>query len=183
MTHPRRVARLLPVLVAIVTAAAACSDDGEGGGRSDEEQEYIDAAMATFDPEEAAPMTEDDAECIVTSMVDEIGVDDLEEAGITPESFGEDEEFPSGLSEEQAGEAVDAIDGCIDLRDLFLEAMAEDESVPEEAQECLAEQFDDEVVRRIMVLTLSEGEDAITGDSELMQELTAAFNECPDAVN
>src|SRR5690606_33584482 len=90
------------ILSSMLLVAAACGDDDGGGGGdlSSEEQEYVDAAMAEFDAEEAEPLTESDARCIVSSMVDKLGVDRLGEIGITPESFGSEDgaPFPEDLT-------------------------------------------------------------------------------------
>ncbi|MFP5255839.1 MAG: hypothetical protein ACLGI8_08340 [Acidimicrobiia bacterium] len=164
---------------------AACGDDGGGGGGdlSSDEQEYVDAAMAEFDPEQAEPLTEDDARCVVTSMVDSLGVDRLEELGITPASFGTDDApFPEGLNEDEANDLVDGFDSCIDLPALFTEQMAADPSIDDETKECLEGAFDEDTIRSLFVTMLTEGEDALQEDPELLQELMSILQECPGAM-
>jgi hypothetical protein len=174
--------KLLSILAVSVLVLTACSDDkggGGGGNLSAADQEYVDAAMETFDPEEAAPLTEDDGRCIVESMVGVVGADGLKELGIDPESFGGDgSPFPEGLSEEDANDIVDGMDGCVDLSGLFLDAMAADASITDESRDCLADTFDKDFIHLLLVALLTGGEDALGQDSEITTELLAAFQEC-----
>ncbi|MGH9084700.1 MAG: hypothetical protein ACRDYW_04555 [Acidimicrobiales bacterium] len=175
--------KLLSVLVSGLFLVAACGDDDGGGDLSDADQEYVDAAMATYDEEEAAPLTEDDARCIVESMVGQLGTDRLEELGVTPESFGSDDEsFPEGLSEDEANGVVDGFESCADMSQLILDGIAEDESISQEAKDCLADAFDEDTVRRLFVTMLTQGEDALQDDPELTSELLSVFSECPEAL-
>jgi hypothetical protein len=179
-----RLLRHLVLPVTLLTFAVGCGDDGEGGGGglTAEEQAYVDEALEGFDPEEEAPLTEDDARCVATSMVEGVGVERLEEVGLTPESFSSDEDLPDGLAVEDAQTIVDGMKGCIDLQELMLAGIAEDASLSEETQECLAEHFDDDLVERSMVALLSEGTDALSEQSGVGAELMAAFVACPGAL-
>ena len=187
-----RAARFLALPVAVLLAVVgACADEADpegasGGGSSDlteEEQEYVDAALESFDPAEEAPMTEDDARCIATSMVESLGVDRLEEMGLTPESFSEEGDLPEvAVQPDEAEELVDGITGCIDIRDLFLAGLNESGSLSAEAEECLAEAFDEDLVKRTMVVVLSEGGDALDEDSGVGAEMMQAFLACPGVI-
>lgn len=166
--------------------AAACGDD-DGGGSGDlsgPEQEFVDAAMAEFDPAEAEPLTEDDARCVVTSMVDSLGLERLEELGITPDSFGSDEgaPFPENLDEDEANDVVDGFEDCLDLGALFAESMASDDALDEETRDCLADAFDKDMVRRLFVTMLTKGEDALEEDPELLGDILGVFAKCPGAL-
>jgi len=184
---------VLVIGVVLVFAAGCGDDDSEGGGTdtgsesegdlSDEERAYVDAAVDGYDAERDAPMTEDDARCMATSMVQGIGVDRLEEMGITPESFSEDGDLPEGaLTEADAEAMVSEIAGCIDLQELFLAGFTEDESLSPETVECLADQFDEDLVTRLMVVLLSQGEDALSEGSGPGAELMEAYLACPGAL-
>lgn len=182
----RKITITLTVGMLVLLGAACGDDDGGGGGGGDlssAEQEYVDAAMETFDPEEAEPLTEDEARCMVTSMVDAVGVDTLEDAGLTPESFGEaDSPFPEGLTEDQAEGVVDGMEDCFDLSQLFLDGMAEDASLSDEDRECLADAFDGDTVHDLFVTMLSQGEEALQEDPEAMSAILELFSQCPGAL-
>jgi hypothetical protein len=173
------------VLVALMLAGlTACGDDepsSNADGLTDEEQDYVDGALEGFDEEEEAPLTEEDARCIATSMVKAVGVDELEAAGITPESFSSDDEIPEGLEEDQARAIVGGIKGCIDMLELFVEGIAEDTELSEDARACLADQFDDDLVDRLMVTMLTEGEDGLDPSTGVGAEVMQAAFACPEA--
>lgn len=180
--------KLITILLSsLLLVAAACGDDdgGDGdGGLSSAEQKYVDAAMAQFDPEEAEPLTEPEARCVVSSMVTSLGVDRLEELGITPETFGSEDgaPFPENLTEAEAEGVVDGFDECLDLGALFAESMAQDDTLDDETKQCLADAFDSDTVRRLFVTMLSQGEDALTEDPELLQDIMGVFTQCPGAL-
>jgi hypothetical protein len=178
------------VVALLLLGGAACSDEGDAtsagtgaGGLSAAEQAYVDEALEGFDAEREAPMTEADARCIATSMVEGVGVERLEEMGITPESFSDDGDLPDGAVEEADAEAmVDGISECIDIRGLFLAGFNEDGSLSAEAEECLADAFDEDLVKRTMVVLLTEGEDALSDDSGVGAEVMQTFLACPGAL-
>lgn len=187
MQAPRFV-RLFAALM-LFLLATACGDDSDGGGGgdagdelSDADQEYVDAAMETYDSE-TDPFTEDEARCVAESVVRPLGADRLQELGVTPDDFrGDTEALPDGLDDDEANEVVDGIDGCINLSDLFMQELTADQSLSEESTKCLRDAFDDDFVRRIVVTMLTEGEDALQDDEDLTAELMGVFSECPQVL-
>ncbi len=180
----RKVSAVL--LAALLLVAPACGDDDDGGDGaasdlSAEEQAFVDEAMQGFEAEEAEPLTEDDARCMVSSMVDRLGVERMEEVGLTAESFSSSSEsMPSGLTEDEANGVVDGIDGCVDLHAMILEGIiGAGDDLTEEEQDCIAEVFDEETVRTMFVTMLTEGEDALQENEELMTSVFQAMSECP----
>ena len=178
------------VVALLLVGAAACSEEGDAtsdapgaSGLSAAEQAYVEEALEGFDAEREAPMTEADARCIATSLVEGVGVERLEEMGITPESFSDDGDLPAGAVEEAEAEVmVDGITECIDIRALFLAGFNEDGSLSAEAEECLADAFDEDLVERTMVLLLTDGEDALSDDSGVGAEVMESFLACPGAL-
>ena len=168
-------------------SAPVASGDVPDSDVSEEEQPYVDAFV-----ESAANVDEGDlqispaeAECFGARFVDVVGIDRLEEAGITPEDLAADTDFDFsaiGLTEQEGGEIYDAFGSCdVEIREEFLQSLNADNSISEEDQECLAEAFDEDLLRRIFVTTFVEGEDALDQDEELMGEVFAVFAQCPGA--
>jgi hypothetical protein len=178
--------KLLAVLTVSLFALAACGggDDSGGGGLSGEEKDFVDSAMKDFDAKEAEPLTEDQARCIVEGMVTGMGVDRLDEIGITPETFSSegDSPFPSGLTDDEADKVIKSFDSCFDLEELFLEASLSDASLTDEAKKCLTDAIDSDTIHKVFKVMLTEGEDALGNDPELTQALLALFTACPDAL-
>jgi hypothetical protein len=172
-----RFRRPLLLLAVLAVAAAGCSDDGDGAGSADEEA-YVDEAMEDFDAEAAAPLTEEDARCVVTSMVDAVGLERLEEIEVSPASFTQGD-FPSAFTEDEAEAAVAAIGGCVDLRALFLEGLNEDPALSDQTKECLQGEFDEELVNQLFTGMLTKVETPTDEETPLQAAMTEAFLACP----
>jgi hypothetical protein len=192
----RRIAVMLTAGVLGLTGLVACGgddDDDAGGGGGDDvseaEQPYVDAMIENFRSGDAdeLTLTDEQAECVGPKWIDTIGVERLEEAGLEPSDIASDSESDIselGLSEDEGGELYDAFGACdVDLQALFIDSLAADEDLTDEDRQCLVDNFDEDFLRRILVLTLTQGDDALEGDEELTGELFDVFSECPGAVN
>jgi hypothetical protein len=165
----------LSLLVLAGPAVGACSDDGGGDA-----QPYVDALTESFlesEDGEFAP-TDEQAECMAEKTIDAIGVDTLEDAGISPEevvdSDGPDD-LGLELSEDQATDAARAFVDC-DLS--YAEAFAGADA-PEEAIECIDENLDEDAMVEAIALQYQGEEDAA---DELFGELFEELGtECEDA--
>jgi hypothetical protein len=190
---PRTLALLM--VAALAGSIVGCGDDddaGEDAGRddvevSDDAQPYVDAMIESFDnsdPDELQ-IDREQAQCLAPRWVETIGPDRLAEAGIEPEDFSSDEDVDlstTDLSEDDGNEMYDAFEACrIDIKNLFVQSMATDEELSAEDAECLEGAVDDDLLRRILVTTFVEGEDALDRDEQLTGELFAVFAECPGA--
>jgi hypothetical protein len=82
----------------------------------------------------------------------------------------------------EANSVVDGFDGCIDLPALFTESLAADADLSDDDKACLDDAFDSDTIRKIFVTMLTQGEDALQDDPELMNEFMAIFQKCPDAL-
>jgi hypothetical protein len=139
--------RVVSGFAVIGLALAACGGGDGGDSGSSKGKEYVDAIMATFESEEEMPIPEDDARCVAEGMVDTIGVDELEAAGVTPDDIrsASDEGGPLAdfkPTETQADEMVDTMFRCVDFGDVFASSLAADESAPDipaDKVECLGD--------------------------------------------
>jgi hypothetical protein len=185
--------RVVLVVAALALALGACGDDDDGGGGdggevSEDAQPYVDAFVesAAEAEDDELQMSPEQAECFGGRFVEIVGVDRLEEAGVTPEDVGDDSDMDFStldLTEDEGGEIYDAFGDCdIDIRAEFLRSLGADDDIAEEDRECIAEAFDDDLLRRIMVTTFVEGEDALDTDEELQGEVLGVFAECPGAI-
>ena len=172
----------------------ACGDDDDAGGSdggggdvSEEEQPYVDAMVTNFqDSDEELTMSEEQAQCVAPRWMDAIGLERLQEAGIEPADIESDDEGTEltslGLDEEAGGELYDAFGACdVDVKALFVESLAQDSGLSDEDRECVEENFDDDLLRRVMVASLTQGEEALQQDEELTSDIFAVFAECPGA--
>ena len=62
---------------------------------------------------------------------------------------------------------------------MLVASMSEDSDLSDEDRECLADAFDDDLLRRLMVTALTQGEEALQADEELMGDLFGVVAECP----
>lgn len=160
--------------LAILLAAggvAACSDDGD----SADAEPYIEALMASLDDEDEGGPTEEQARCIAEKTIDTIGVDTLEEEGVTPEDV-EDSDGPEDLgidiSEDQARDIAESFVDCdVDFASLFAGPDGADELV-----DCIDENLDTDLIIDAFTQQFLGDEEAA---NETFQEAFAAVDsEC-----
>jgi hypothetical protein len=180
----------LAVAVLVVGAfGAACGGDDDGGGESggesssDEGQEYVDAIVASNDDSE---LTDEENQCFARAFVDAVGVDQLQGA-VSPDEIRQNpesspSEFGITLDDDQADAFWDDVNVCMDVRAAFVEGLTEGENMSDETVDCLQDAIDDDLLKRVLVTTLMEGEDALQGDEELMSDLIGVLSDCPGAI-
>lgn len=182
--------RRTSLLLVAIAALGACGSDGGGDDAevTEEERPYYDAMVESFQSAEGDGLRLEDAqaECVSARWVRTIGVERFEEAGITPEAFSDDLEqdvTALGLDEAAAGQLYDAFGECeVEVLDQFVDAIAQGGDVSEEDLECLRDNIDDALVRDILIVTFTQGEDALQGDQELTGRLLETFSACPGAL-
>lgn len=178
------------VLVALgALALGACGDDddsgGGGGDVSAEARPYVDALVASMQSggEGEWSLTDEQAKCVAPRWINTIGVDTLKDAGVEPEDIGDDagsDLDDLNLTEDQGNRLYDAFGECdVDIAAAFTASLGDDDSLSEEDRECVAEAFDDDVLRRIMVTAITKGDEGLDQDQELLGELFAVFAKCP----
>lgn len=181
-----RIRRALCVATSIlVVAAAGCGDDDGGGtgisaGAAGLRQEYVDAIVEISDDGDEA-FTVEDRTCMAESFVDGLGVDAMDEAGVTPDDIRADPDSGPGelgfdFSGEQAADFYDRLSGCMNVRAFFLEGMGSGGELPDEAIACLDENISDDLLERFFTVGFTEGDAGF--DDDLDQELDDALEPC-----
>jgi hypothetical protein len=173
--------------LALGVLGVACGDDGGGGSggesSSNEGQEYVDALVAS-NVAEGAPA--EDMECYARSLVDAVGVDVLQGAGVTPEDMRDTDASLSDFGITFDAGQVDAFWGdlnqCMDVRTFFLGSLGADGDLSAETVDCLDDTMEDDLIKRFMVGAIAEGEGAFQEDDQLTSDLASVFSECPGAV-
>lgn len=154
---------ILPVLAFAIIAVAGCGDDdGGAGGLSSEEQAYADAwARSLTDEEDGFAVSDEDADCMATAIMVELGAEPFEEAGVEPGDIGDgeqgdgDDDSPGELlgagaiSDEQADSILDAWDDCTDVAAALAEAAVGEFDLDDEEEACVADGLrDDDLARQ-----------------------------------
>jgi hypothetical protein len=165
--------------VMIVVTIAACSDaddDSASGGSSKDRETYVDALAGALDD----PALDADArQCFAASLVDTIGVATLSDkvdvdeidADFSPTDFGID------IDQEQGDQFYDRLSDCVDVRALFIGSLSAGQELPEATLACLEDNIDDDLVKRIIVASFTQGA-AAADDPELASEMNAISTEC-----
>jgi hypothetical protein len=175
---------LAVVVLAMAAIGAACGDDDGGSeSSSDEGQEYVDAIVASSDDSE---LTDEENECLARAFVDAVGVDELQDA-VSPDEIRQNpestpEDLGINLDEDQADAFWEDVNDCMDVRAAFVEGITEGENLSEETIGCLEDAIDDDLLKRIFLTSLIEGEDALEEDEELMGDFIGVLSECPGAI-
>jgi hypothetical protein len=181
--------RMMLAVAVLVTGAfgAACGDDDGGGSggesSSDEGKEYVDAIVASNDDSE---LTDEENECFARAFVDAVGVDQLQDA-VSPDEIRDNpqsspEELGITLDDERADGFWEDVNDCMDVRAAFVQGLTAGENLSDETVDCLEGALDDDLLKRVFVTTLMEGEDALQQDEDLMGDLIGVLSKCPGAV-
>jgi hypothetical protein len=165
------------------TATTTGATSGSVGDAS--EEDYVAAVAATFTQggEDDLQLTDEQADCVAPKWIDTIGVDRLKDKGISPDDIGDDADDADisdlGLSEDEGGELYDAFAACdVDIRQQFVDSLAADEDVSEEAAACLDNAIDSDLLRRLIVTTLTQGDEALDEDTDLVNDFNSAVAPC-----
>lgn len=164
------------------------SPDSDGPDRTAQDQAYIDnvtASMETSYGEDAA-FPNDQMECFVGGMVDGVGVDKLENAGITADTFSDGAEPTDVQKLSKADRTViaDSFVECVDLESVFTESIATqmgDGGLSDEMTDCF-DGIDWETMERAFA------EDIVSGESDTESAGLAPLTDCVmlamgDAIN
>lgn len=143
-------------------ALAGCG----GGGDEAEAAEAISQAMVEDSGSEFA-VDEEQADCVGEGLVDELGVDKLQEYGIVTEDLTVEQSVTNAnvtMEEQDADNAAGVIVGCIDTQTILAEELSAGGDMSEEQQECIGEALDDEALTTMFSLIFQGKEDEATQD-------------------
>lgn len=174
----RRWLAVTTALMAVVSAGAGCGDSDEGDDVASRD-EYVDALMAESVDDSA--LSEDDNRCLSESFIDAYGPEALADAGVTPDDFAEFDD-PSDLDIEVTDAQADAFYGglteCMDVRGVFIDLMAQGAGLAPEEAACLEANMTDDLIKRFLVTTFTEGGEDIEDNPEIMQALMTTLAPC-----
>lgn len=146
----------------------ACGNDEEA-----QAAEAISASM-TEDTVDELTVDQEEADCVGDGMVDEIGVDKLQEYGILTEDLETNESVTDVTMEEgDADSAADVLVSCVDAQQMMADELAADDSLTQEQQECVGDVLDDEALKNMFSLMFQGKED------EAMNDLMGPLMNCP----
>jgi len=161
--------------------ASGCSDAmGDGDG---ERVGYVNAfAEVTLAGDPTA--SEEEARCIAESTVDTLGVDELR-GNVTPGEVRDGRSIrPPDLGfevDQGDGEAFgDRLGDCMDVRAYLVDAsVGADDAIGDAVQSCVHDNFDDDLVQRIVVdsFVSPSGEH----DPDVQSDVQSVFQSCAGA--
>jgi hypothetical protein len=139
--------------------------------------------------EEDLPLDEDEAECFAARFVSIIGVDALEDAGIEPEDFG-DEDFDLNeadleFDEDQGRELADGFGECgVSMAELLVASIeGEGTELSDDARDCLEENIDEDAFGEFFAQAFADPE---AFEDEPPEEFVSMFfqlaADCPELV-
>lgn len=154
---PKRSNRVLMICIVVAVALVAVgvivrltkNDDGGSTGAKGESQtpagkEYVDAIVAGGLADNTAGFTTDEVRCMAENVVDDVGVDALQGAGITPDSVlaAGDIDVSAFVTQAQAEQMADDIAACIDFRRMVTdEAVGSDVPFTDEQMACIGDEI------------------------------------------
>jgi hypothetical protein len=199
--------QMLAVVSTSLLLLVACGgDDGGGDDGGGEEQgesgdgesspttgepvdaeadEYIDALITNMTQEETAPLDEETASCVANAIVDIVGVEPLNSAGVAPGALAEAEslsdlavEVPDDTGE-RLGESFGACEVGEPLTSLIVDGIAAqgDSELVTRASTCLDESMDRQALADALAASFLDGSDESFNDA-----VSDGFAQCPDAL-
>jgi hypothetical protein len=191
----RRTTRAV-LLLALALLGAACggdddptADSGGGDARPDtelttEEQAYADAFAEDFvDDEDGLGVSAQDAQCLATVLMAELGTEPFDEAQVTPEDVAGDETPGQLLGEgavtaAEAGAIYTGWEECVDLNTAFADSFQAEYQTDDATRECFrAGMADDDLLRDYMVASFTSGEELVPSEPPL-KELVSLIARC-----
>lgn len=163
------------------TTTTVDESDGSGPSVGGDGGPYVEAMKRSMHAsnDEDFQMSDDQIDCISPRFIDIIGVDRLEANGVTPADIENDEALDFSeldMSEKEGNALYDTFGDCdIDLREMMLTSMADDDDMTPEMKTCMEGVFTDDNLRKLLVSTMIDGDDALDDDPLMAQLMGCAF--------
>lgn len=189
--------RSLTLLASLSLAVVLVACGSSSSSSSDKGQQYVDAMMKSYDNSSGSTkdvFSRSQAECVSQGVVDSVGVDTLEKAGVSPDELGKSNNGPfdtigKELTDQQAQDLVAVItDGkCFDFTDLVMKQVQSGGSNPfsklgEEKTRCLFDELlANEAFKQAMadsILGKSSSNDAFSGAFKNQSEIFDILGKC-----
>jgi hypothetical protein len=160
LTRRSTVKKSVAVLCAALFALTACGggNDTEADPETAEAKENIKASLLEEGGNLAGTeVTDEQAGCVSDGMVDEVGVDKLQEYKLIDEEFKISKDAQPTDMEQGDAEAMAAVfTDCVDMEELFEEQFSTGpmaDQLTDEQQTCLKDAVDDEVIESALADT------------------------------
>lgn len=171
--------KTVAVLCAALMTLSAC-----GNGDDDKAKENIKSAV--LDDETGltggTKPTEKQADCIADGMVDDVGVETLQDYGLLDKDLKINEDAdPKDMKEEDADALAGVFVGCIDIESMFADQFATgDQKLPQEQQDCIKDAIDEDAMKAGLSASFQGKEDE---DFAAMQQkmVTCVMGEMGDS--
>jgi hypothetical protein len=150
------VRRIVIIVSVVAVSLVACSTAGTETFASTSEEDLAQAITDRNTDALDSRFGEGSTPCIARGIVDEFGVEGLEELGVTEET----PDLEGGRvfsAPEAARQVVDITIDCVDLAAELVASLPEDASLLTESVECIVEQLESESFRNLFADLVSAG--------------------------
>jgi hypothetical protein len=138
--------KTVAVLCAALMTLSAC-----GSGDDDEARENIKTAVLEDEADltGGAKPTEEQADCIADGMVDDVGVETLQEYELLDDNLEiNNDAEPTDMESEDADALAAVFVDCIDVEEMFATQFSSgEEELPEEQQQCITDAIDEDAMK------------------------------------
>jgi len=137
--------------LAAVLCAAALTLSACGNGDDDEAKKNIKAAVLEDETSltGGTKPTEEQADCIADGMVDDVGVETLQDYDLLDKDLKiNDDANPTDMKEDDADALAGVFVDCIDVEEMFAAQFESgDQDLPEDQQECIKDAIDEDAMK------------------------------------
>lgn len=169
----KTVAAVFAALLVLV-ALSACGQNDEETARAN----IKEGVLEDDDVSGGTPLTEEQAECFADGLVDEVGVDTLQDYGLLDDDLAlVDDANPTNMSAEDARATAGVLTGCVDMVKLLREQIDDQSEVDltDEQADCIAEAIDQDAIRDALAATFQGKDDDESALTDSMGPLMECF--------